>query len=182
MEARQFMRSPARDQENIQEPRVPRWLIRQAMAKCNAAGRLSVVSVSRLDAMRWHIRLSQKGCDSRKEIYISPEDGGVLYVTTTNADIHITLYGDLGEGCLRNLGDCLVKALCDDARYLDIWLGATTYIPAAAGSMLESLGRNLAQKNLNLDVTIHGPDQIVRMLTKAFVQGASHAKKRRGLS
>jgi len=136
------------------------------------------VSVSRLDAMRWHIRLTHKACDPRKEIYVSPEDGGLLYVTTTDANMHITLYGDLGEDCVWNLGDCLVKALSENARHVDIWLDASARIPAAAANILESLGRNLAQTSTPMDVAIHGPGQVAGILTKAFVQGTAHEQKR----
>lgn len=182
MEASRRLQSPTRDFENTREPRVPRRFIRQAMARCSVAGGLTAVSVSCLDAMRWHIRLTPTNQDSRKEIYISPEDGGLFYVTTAGGNMHITLYSDLGEDCVRNLGDCLVKALCDEARRIDIWLGASTRIAAAAGGMFESLGRTLGEKDRRTDVTIHGPDQAARMLTRAFARGASRANKRGGPS
>lgn len=166
----------------MREPRAPRRLIRQAIAQCNPTGESRVVSVSRLDATRWHIRLAHKGSGSPREIYLSPEDGGLLYVTTTDANVHITLYGDLGEDCVRNLGDCLVKALCEKAWYIDIWLGGSACVPAAAAHILESLGRHLTQTSTLMDVAIHGPDQAVALLTKAFVRGAARAQKRGALS
>lgn len=182
MEARRYMRILHGGQEITRSPGASRRFLRQDMAKCNAAKKTSAVSVSRLDAMRWHIGLTKADCDIRKEIYISPNDGGLIYVTTENYNIMIIHYGEIGEDCLQNLGDCFVNALCNNAQNIDIWLDTTSRIPSEAVGMFESLGRNIVNQNLRVEVAIHGQDQAIRMLNKAFAQGVSHAAKCRGLA
>ena len=182
MEVRRQKRILHRGQENTRKPGAPRRFVRQGMAKCNAAKKSSAVSVSRLDAMRWHIRLTKADCDIRKEIYISPNDGGLLYVTTENSAIMIMHYGEIGEDCLQNLGDCFVNALCSNAHRIDLWFDAASRIPSEAVGLFESLGRNIVNQNLRIEIAVHGQDQAIRMLNNAFAQGASRAEKCRGLA
>lgn len=172
MEASKQMRAPAGDRKTT---RAPRRLIRQAMVRCNATGKSRVVSVSRLDALRWHIRLTPRDAACGKEIYLSPEDGGLLYVTTANANMHITLHGEMGEDCLRNLGDCFVNALCDTVRRIDIWFGDAKRVPTEAWSVFESLGRNIARQEKDMDITLHGLERITSQLDEAFAQGTTRA-------
>ncbi|WP_052303441.1 hypothetical protein [Solidesulfovibrio fructosivorans] len=113
---------------------------------------------------------------------MSSRAGGLLYATTEDAKMKVVLYGDMMESCLQNLGDCLINALSDDVRRIDLWLDTTSRLLPEAVGMLESLGRNIVKQNICIDVAIHGPQQAMRMLTDAFAQGAAHAQKCRGLA
>uniref|UniRef100_I2Q6N3 Uncharacterized protein n=1 Tax=Desulfovibrio sp. U5L TaxID=596152 RepID=I2Q6N3_9BACT len=154
---------------------------RTAVAAGQAAG-LPMASISRLGAGRWHIRWEPADENRRREVYLSPGDGGLISVTRTGNRLAIRLHGPLGDACVRNLGDCLVNALCEGVGHIDLWPGIQAFIPPDAGHMLESFGRNLARDHLCIGLDIHGFDPGANELAEAFRRGLAQAGKRNGAS
>lgn len=150
---------------------VPRRRILRALVRGNLAGRATALSVSRLGAMRWHIRLAPSENGRRREIYLSPDDGGLLFATSADGRLDVRLDGTLTEDCLRNLGDCLIQALCEEARHISLWLGPTEAASPGACSLFESLGRQLARERVRRRLDIHGQGHGATALTEAFRHG-----------
>lgn len=149
----------------------PRRQVLRAVARSDPAHRASGLSVSRLGDMRWHIRLAPCENGLRREIYLSPEDGGLLFATTADGRLDVRLEGTLTEDCLRNLGDCLIQGLCDEARHISLWLGRAEAASPGACGLFESLGRQLAREGVRRRVDIHGLGGAVEALTSALRHG-----------
>jgi hypothetical protein len=139
-----------------------------------------VASVVRLGPLRWHLRLGASDGNHRREVYLSPGDGGLLYATRTGNRLAIRLHGPLGDACVRNLGDCLLNALCEGVDHIDLWPGLPGSISPDAGPMFESFGRSLARSRLCLGLKIHDPDPGLKELAEAFRQGLAQAGKPNG--
>lgn len=136
-------------------------------------GAAAVVSVSRLAAKRWHIRLAPSDTGRVRELYLSPEDGGLLAVQRLDDRLEIRLHGGISEGGVCNLGDCLIRALCEGVRRIDLHLGQMETVPEAACTLLESFGRNVARERLSLRLDIDGPEPGAGLLRQAFTQGGT---------
>lgn len=154
--------------------RPPRRFILRALARTCRTSAASSLSVSPLGTMRWHIRVSEPGDGRKMELYLSPTDGGLVHATEAEGKIDIRLDGALTEGCIRNLGDCLVKALSDGVGHIVLRLGRADVASPEAVSLFDSLGRHLGREGGRRRLEIRGEGQGVRELTEAF--GRSHAR------
>lgn len=162
------------------DDRPPRRLMLRALARHGHPSASSALSVSKLGSRRWHIRISGPGEREQREIYLSPQDGGLLYTTFAGRRLDIRFEGDLGEGSTRNLGDCLVRAITDDARHIVLWLDSAPAGPPEATGVLECFGRELARERVWRVVEIRGDGTAARELAGAFERGIARMDARHG--
>jgi len=157
----------------------PRRQLLRALIRHAHPARASSLSVSKLGARRWHIRTSGDNAATRSEIYLSPDEGSLLHTSLTHKRLDILIEGSLGESTTRNLGDCLVRAMVDDARHIIFWLGKTEAACQEALGLLESFGRHIARNKIWRVVEIRGRGDLARDLTGAFARGFERPQYRR---
>jgi len=149
----------------------PRRILLQALARLPCLLASSPIAVSKLGTARWRIRTTGDGRPGSAEVYLSPTDGGLLYATRKESLLEILAEGSLAPESILNLGDCLIRAMADDARHIILRLEKPDAPPPEAEGLLESFGRHIAREGGWRLVEIRGGGQAARALAEAFGRG-----------
>lgn len=127
----------------------------------------------KLGAGRWRIEWPAGGMGRRFDLYVSRGSTTVLCVWVRDGRWEIMPEGDLVGDAAVNLGDCLLRAVCQGARRIVLHLREGDRASLEAEGVLESFARAFAEGAARA-VAICGTGPAARALSRALRGGAKH--------
>ncbi|MHC1713492.1 MAG: hypothetical protein AB9872_15195 [Solidesulfovibrio sp.] len=124
----------------------------------------------RLGPGRWRIEWSTGGPGRRFDLYLARGCACALCVWVRDGGWEVTPEGDLTGDAAVNLGDCLLRAVCQGARRIVLRLRDGDAASPEAESVLSSFARSFSEDPAPV-VTIQGSGPASWALFRAFRRG-----------
>jgi hypothetical protein len=132
----------------------------------------------RLGPGRWRIEWPAGGPRRRFDLYLARGCACVLCVRVRDGGWEVTPEGDLTGDAAVNLGDCLLRAVCQGARRIVLRLRDGDAASLEAESVLLSFARSFFEDPAPR-ITIQGSGAAAWALSRAFRSGVKQGASRR---
>jgi hypothetical protein len=162
--------TPGTVEDELMLPDHFRTTVTAVLSRYFASDALAPRLAERLGPGRWRIEWPAGGRGGRFDLYLARDCACVLCVWVRDGVWEVMPEGDLAGDAAVNLGDCLLRAVCQGARRIVLRLRDGDAASPEAESVLSSFARSFSEDPAPM-VAIQGSGPASWALSRAFRRG-----------